>query len=218
MKVSDFGCFAPHCDYISAGRKCARRIQNPNLLIRSQMLYPLSYGRLPLCSCWWLTSQPQRRRDLNLRSPFRGQLISSESHSATLARLLNRRSMSVDTSATVDGKSSTESQLGRVTPPSDSAPELVECRPRTRRAAQCRGHQTGEQRDGCMDRRPVSGTRSPPGRRPSTGIRTTATSAQDALARHVGWRFHAGTHRRGMRVGQSVSAADPGSRRRWATR
>ena len=59
-------------------------IRTPNLLIRSQMLYPLSYGRM--CSVVWL--QWRRREDLNLRSPVRGQLISSESHSAALARLL----------------------------------------------------------------------------------------------------------------------------------
>ncbi len=42
----------------------------PNLLIRSQMLYPLSYGRMYLVV--WPTSQPRRRReDLNLRSPLR---------------------------------------------------------------------------------------------------------------------------------------------------
>jgi hypothetical protein len=45
-------------------------IRTPNLLIRSQMLYPLSYGRM--CSVVWPTSQPRRRReDLNLRSALR---------------------------------------------------------------------------------------------------------------------------------------------------
>jgi hypothetical protein len=45
-------------------------IRTPNLLIRSQMLYPLSYGRMSLVV--WPTSQPRRRReDLNLRSPLR---------------------------------------------------------------------------------------------------------------------------------------------------
>jgi len=45
-------------------------IRTPNLLIRSQMLYPLSYGRMS--SVLWPTSQPRRRReDLNLRSPLR---------------------------------------------------------------------------------------------------------------------------------------------------
>ena len=39
-------------------------IRTPNLLIRSQMLYPLSYGRLS--SVVW-----RRREDLNLRSPLR---------------------------------------------------------------------------------------------------------------------------------------------------
>ena len=47
-------------------------IRTPNLLIRSQMLYPLSYGRRSSVVSW-LTSQPRRRReDLNLRSPLRG--------------------------------------------------------------------------------------------------------------------------------------------------
>lgn len=52
------------------------------------MLYPLSYGRMSLVV--WLTSQPRRRReDLNLRFAVNEQLISSEPHSAALARLLN---------------------------------------------------------------------------------------------------------------------------------
>lgn len=42
--------------------KYARRDSNPNLLIRSQMLYPLSYGRRYVVM--W-----RRREDLNLRSP-----------------------------------------------------------------------------------------------------------------------------------------------------
>ena len=32
-------------------------IRTPNLLIRSQMLYPLSYGRLHI-QLFWLTDQP----------------------------------------------------------------------------------------------------------------------------------------------------------------
>ena len=40
-------------------------IQNPNLLIRSQMLYPLSYGR-EIFSC--VARMRWRREDLNLRS------------------------------------------------------------------------------------------------------------------------------------------------------
>ena len=40
-------------------------IRTPNLLIRSQMLYPLSYGRLCYSVVW------RRREDLNLRSPLR---------------------------------------------------------------------------------------------------------------------------------------------------
>ncbi len=59
-------------------------IRTPNLLIRSQMLYPLSYGRR---SSVMSRNLWRRREDLNLRSPVRGQLISSESHSAALARL-----------------------------------------------------------------------------------------------------------------------------------
>ncbi len=44
-------------------------IRTPNLLIRSQMLYPLSYGRLysVIVAAGW-----RRREDLNLRSPLRG--------------------------------------------------------------------------------------------------------------------------------------------------
>ena len=49
-------------------------IRTPNLLIRSQMLYPLSYGRsvvVPI-QLYDRRSQPRRRReDLNLRSPLR---------------------------------------------------------------------------------------------------------------------------------------------------
>ncbi len=42
-------------------------IRTPNLLIRSQMLYPLSYGRLS--SVVFLGRIQRRREDLNLRSP-----------------------------------------------------------------------------------------------------------------------------------------------------
>ena len=47
-------------------------IRTPNLLIRSQMLYPLSYGRV-LFSCTppSETAVPRRREDLNLRSRFK---------------------------------------------------------------------------------------------------------------------------------------------------
>ena len=45
-------------------------IRTPNLLIRSQMLYPLSYGRV-LFSCTAVGRLRWRRReDLNLRSRF----------------------------------------------------------------------------------------------------------------------------------------------------
>ncbi len=50
-------------------------IRTPNLLIRSQMLYPLSYGRLLFncCRSTGLACRPTRRReDLNLRSPVKG--------------------------------------------------------------------------------------------------------------------------------------------------
>ena len=59
-------------------------IRTPNLLIRSQMLYPLSYGRLcSVVSYVWRPAAPgfaalaittgwRRREDLNLRSPLRG--------------------------------------------------------------------------------------------------------------------------------------------------
>ena len=63
-------------------------IRTPNLLIRSQMLYPLSYGRMGQFSVITRLRMWRRREDLNLRSP-EGQLISSESHSAALARLQN---------------------------------------------------------------------------------------------------------------------------------
>ena len=50
-------------------------IRTPNLLIRSQMLYPLSYGRSIHLSCQTSRSPDsptwRRREDLNLRSPFR---------------------------------------------------------------------------------------------------------------------------------------------------
>ena len=47
--------------------RAPEEIRTPNLLIRSQMLYPLSYGRM--CS---VISSWRRREDLNLRSPVRG--------------------------------------------------------------------------------------------------------------------------------------------------
>ena len=51
-----------------ASELCApEEIRTPNLLIRSQMLYPLSYGRLS--SVMSSTKTPRRREDLNLRSP-----------------------------------------------------------------------------------------------------------------------------------------------------
>lgn len=58
-------------------------IRTPNLLIRSQMLYPLSYGRLSL------VISAAEARGFEPPVPFQGgQLISSEPHSAALARLL----------------------------------------------------------------------------------------------------------------------------------
>ena len=44
-------------------------IRTPNLLIRSQMLYPLSYGRRSIKLCVRRTGRWRRREDLNLRSP-----------------------------------------------------------------------------------------------------------------------------------------------------
>ncbi len=44
-------------------------IRTPNLLIRSQMLYPLSYGRRSIQLCARRTGRWRRREDLNLRSP-----------------------------------------------------------------------------------------------------------------------------------------------------
>ena len=57
-------------------------IRTPNLLIRSQMLYPLSYGRSSSVAV-------AEARGFEPPVPFKGgQLISSEPHSAALARLL----------------------------------------------------------------------------------------------------------------------------------
>ena len=49
--------------------RAPEEIRTPNLLIRSQMLYPLSYGRMKSTrySIIW-----RRREDLNLRSLLRG--------------------------------------------------------------------------------------------------------------------------------------------------
>lgn len=62
-------------------------IRTPNLLIRSQMLYPLSYGRM----CYSVVPGfpgVAEARGFEPPVPVKGQLISSESHSAALARLL----------------------------------------------------------------------------------------------------------------------------------
>ena len=40
-------------------------IRTPNLLIRSQMLYPLSYGRLFCCPASMGADRPRRLRDSN---------------------------------------------------------------------------------------------------------------------------------------------------------
>ena len=46
-------------------------IRTPNLLIRSQMLYPLSYGRMVFNCHTDVGQQWRRREDLNLRSALR---------------------------------------------------------------------------------------------------------------------------------------------------
>lgn len=47
-------------------RRAPEGIRTPNLLIRSQMLYPLSYGRMFSCVNSAFRRRPQRRlRDLN---------------------------------------------------------------------------------------------------------------------------------------------------------
>ncbi len=69
-------------------RECAPEgIRTPNLLIRSQMLYPLSYGRVAIQLS---PGEPgvAEARGFEPPVPVKGQLISSESHSAALARLL----------------------------------------------------------------------------------------------------------------------------------
>ena len=64
-------------------------IRTPNLLIRSQVLYPLSYGRM-VVHLQLLPSElgVAEARGFEPPVPVKGQLISSESHSAALARLL----------------------------------------------------------------------------------------------------------------------------------
>ncbi len=72
-------------------------IRTPNLLIRSQVLYPLSYGRMFSCA----DSEESAYRPLRVSvaeargfeppDPVKGQVISSDSHSAALARLLGCR-------------------------------------------------------------------------------------------------------------------------------
>ena len=65
------------------------RIRTCNLLIRSQVLYPLSYGRM-VVHLQLLPSElgVAEARGFEPPVPVKGQLISSESHSAALARLL----------------------------------------------------------------------------------------------------------------------------------
>ena len=64
--------------------RAPEEIRTPNLLIRSQMLYPLSYGRLCSIVSYFVATRCarlrracdrhrwRRREDLNLRSPVRG--------------------------------------------------------------------------------------------------------------------------------------------------
>ena len=63
-------------------------IRTPNLLIRSQMLYPLSYGRIRCSVVARRAGVVAEARGFEPPVPVKGQLISSESHSAALARLL----------------------------------------------------------------------------------------------------------------------------------
>jgi hypothetical protein len=70
-------------------------IRTPNLLIRSQVLYPLSYGRMFSCvgseepTCRSLRISVAEARGFEPPDPVKGQVISSDSHSAALARLLD---------------------------------------------------------------------------------------------------------------------------------
>lgn len=66
-------------------------IRTPNLLIRSQVLYPLSYGRMLWCCSVVLRpkSKVAEARGFEPPDPVKGQVISSDSHSAALARLLD---------------------------------------------------------------------------------------------------------------------------------
>jgi hypothetical protein len=79
---------SPNVDQVAASTTsgfCAPEgIRTPNLLIRSQMLYPLSYGRLCSIVSYGVATRRarlrracdrhgwRRREDLNLRSPVRG--------------------------------------------------------------------------------------------------------------------------------------------------
>lgn len=66
------GLGARRCDGV--GRNCGapEGIRTPNLLIRSQVLYPLSYGRVLVFSCTSVWLHWRRREDLNLRFRFSG--------------------------------------------------------------------------------------------------------------------------------------------------
>ena len=72
-------------------------IRTPNLLIRSQVRYPLSYGRMFSCvgseepTCRSLRISVAEARGFEPPDPVKGQVISSDSHSAALAHLLGCR-------------------------------------------------------------------------------------------------------------------------------
>ena len=58
---------------VGEGFSCAPEgIRTPNLLIRSQMLYPLSYGRLSLFSCAVDKSTVAEARGFEPPVPFKG--------------------------------------------------------------------------------------------------------------------------------------------------
>ena len=61
----------PRTPEIASHLRAPEGIRTPNLLIRSQMLYPLSYGLLFSVMYAADESAQRRREDLNLRSALR---------------------------------------------------------------------------------------------------------------------------------------------------
>ena len=72
MKVSDSGRFGPRYRNVSAGQSAPEGIRTPNLLIRSQMLYPLSYGRRSSVVSWLSESAAAEARGFEPPVPFKG--------------------------------------------------------------------------------------------------------------------------------------------------